>query len=167
MEVIENIRYGFNRISIYLASNYPKAWSLGWLTQLTIALIIYPLTFLVAMLIPMDLTDTPSVQKWYGLGYIPAVFWSIFIIYRLVKYNSEKLFGNRNRIHNFIELPSYLIQFMMPLVIPSMLGIILTLRIGGLIDLKDLNQSKIAFEEAQPFFSIDYGGGNYMWRSYD
>jgi hypothetical protein len=55
----------------------------------------------------------------------------------------------------------------MPLIIPTMLGIILTFRIGGLIDVKDLNQSKIAFEEAQPFFTMDYGGGHYMWRNYD
>ncbi len=167
MKVLESIKQYFNKKSAYWAANYPKAWSLGWLTQFSIAVIIYPITFLVSMLIPMSLADTPDVNMWYSLGYIPASFWGIFIIYRLIKYNSEKLFGNRNWLHNFLELPTYILQFIMPLVIPFILGFVIMVRIGLLIDSQQLNDSKIAFEEAQPFFTFDYSSGNYAFRDYE
>jgi hypothetical protein len=163
MKIIEIIKQYFNKKSAFWAANYPKAWSLGWLTQLTIAAVLYSLTFIVSLLIPMDMTDTPDVLTWYWLGYIPATFWGIFIVYRLVKYNSEKLFGNRNIFHNFLEIPTYLLQFSMPLVIPLILGLVLTLRIGSLIEDKQFNESKIFYEEAQPFFTFNFGSGNYMF----
>ena len=166
MKIINKFIQKFNGVSVYWAANYPKAWSLGWLTQLSIALIIYPLTLLVAILIPAELNSTPDINNWYVLGFIPAFFWWIFIIYRLVKFNSEKLYGNRNMLHNFIELPSYILQFFMPLLIPLILGGTLVFRIGSLLDLKDLNSCKIVYEEAEPFFTIDYGGGNYIRADY-
>lgn len=165
MQFFESLKKYFNNKSAFWAANYPKAWSLGWLTQLTIAVILYTLTFIVSILIPMETTSTPDVSMWYGLGYIPATFWAIFIIYRLIKYNSEKLYGNRSKVHNFIELPAYILQFIMPLLIPLILGMVLTYRVGVIIEDDKLSDFEIAFEEAQPFFSFDFGEGNY--QSYD
>lgn len=163
MNIFYKIKHAFETKSLYWASNFPKAWSLGWLTQLCITAIMFLLTFIIALIIPVSAIDTPDVISWYALGYIPATFWTLFIVYRLVKYNSEKLYGNRTIWHNFIELPSYIIQFALPLLIPVIIGTTLTFRIASLIEDDKLDANANAFEEAQPFFTFDYGSSNYMY----
>ena len=167
MGIFENIKYYFNERSKFWAANYPKAWSMGWLTQLCLAVIIYFLSFVVAIMIPVSRTDTPDVLTWYGLGFIPSFLWGIFIIYRLVKYNSEKLFGNRKLIHNFIEMPTYIIQLILPMGIPLILGFVLMFRVAVVEEDDQLANDKVAFEEAQPFFTFDYGTGNYYYQDFD
>jgi hypothetical protein len=167
MEIINSLKAWFNKTSLYWAVNYPKAWSLGWFTQLVLTLVLCGASMLIAAILPMSLIDTPNVETWYALGYIPAVVWGIFIIYRLVKYNTDKLYGNRSLWHNFIELPTYILQFALPMLIPIAIGTVLTLRIDGLISDKELAAHKSAFEKAQPFFTFDYGSGQYQKDVYD
>ncbi len=162
MKYIQRAIDFFNKKSLLWASKYPKAWSLGWLTQLTIAVVLYSLTILVAFTIPMKNTYAPDVRNWFSFAFIPVVFWWLFIVYRLVKYNSEKLFGNRSKWHNFIELPTYIIQFLMPLFIPLALSFIINERVANLIEESELSSYKIAFEEAEPFFTHSYGSSDYI-----
>ena len=158
----------FNTKSLHWAANYPKAWTYGWLTQLCIAVVLYTLSAILALILPVETTNTPIVLMWYGLGFIPASFWWIFIIYRLVKFNTDKLYGNRTFAQNFSEIPTYIGQFILPYFIPLILASILILRIGNLRNLKELSLGKIAIEEAQPFFTMNYGEINfYRYSNYD
>lgn len=159
MQIIHSLKELFNQKSIHWAANYPKFWSLGWLTQLLLSLSFFVISFLLSWMIPVETMDTPSIAMWFGLAFIPCVFWWGFIIYRLVKFNSEKLFGDRTLWHNFIELPSYFFQLAMPLIIPFTLGLILTFRVAGLVENERLDQNMLAYEDAQLFFSMDYGEG--------
>ncbi len=164
MNIFYKIKQTFEAKSAYWAANYPKAWSLGWLTQICVASILFLLTFLVSLIIPVSAIDTPDVMTWYYLGYIPTIFWMIFIIYRLIKYNTEKLYGDRTGWHNFIELPTYILQLLLPLLIPAILGCVLATRIGSVIEDEKLDANANSFEQAQPFFTFDFGSSNYMYQ---
>lgn len=158
----------FNQKSLQWASNYPKAWSMGWLTQLCIASILFFLTLIFALIIPIAPNRTVDVEKWFALAFIPAILWWIFIVYRQVKYNSEKLFGDRTFGHNLIELPSYLGQLILPILIPFIMGFVLTYRNANQISEEKINAYKMSFEEAQPFFTYNYGSADYVeYDNYD
>ena len=157
----------FNKKSLLWASNYPKTWSMGWLTQLCIAAVLFTLALFFAFIIPIAPNRTVSVEVWFSLAFIPAILWWIFIIYRQVKYNSEKLYGNRTLRHNMIEIPSYVGQFILPVIIPFIIGIVLTYRNANLITEEKINNYKVSFEEAQPFFTFNYGSGNYSEYDYN
>lgn len=157
---MKNFTNWFNKTSLLWAKKYPKAWSYGWLTQLVVLGFVLIAVLLVGMILPNNRMNTASVGLWFGLGFIPAFFWWLFIIYRLVKFNSDKDYGNRKTVFNHTEFLSYFGQLLLPLVIPFFLSIIINTRVASLVSDADWDDYNETFQEAETYMTLRLGNFN-------
>ncbi len=132
----------FNKYSLRWVQNYPQLWARGWFTQLTIAAIVYFFALLLALLIPTEFLNTPDISSWFMLSFLPMLFWWFFILYRILKYNADKIHGNRKLWYNFEELWSVLFQLLLPFLLPCLIGVVLVWRTSNVIDINERERLK-------------------------
>ncbi len=148
---MSDLKQKFNQLSLQLAGLHPRIWAFGWHTQLALFIIFSTASFGLAWLIPNNLYNIADAGLWFGLSFILVVCWWIFIIYRLLKYNADKTYGNRSISDNFLELPTYIIQLSLPLLVSYIFAITLNYRVSSLIPDQSRQTINALLTETSPF----------------
>lgn len=160
MNFLKKISPSFlNRFDEYLRINHSWIWAtrIHYNTYLAILLSLFFL--LLSFLYRMDLTDVVSryqLSEFFGLLFVPATIFWLYIIYNMALFNPDKSSGYRFRYREFFVFLIYFFNLSLPLLIAYPPSIVLNNRIANMVTDHELVANQNTYCYGVVFFPLTH-----------
>ncbi len=156
------------KLDAYLRINHSWIWTTRIHLHIYIALLLSVLFASLGLVYHISINDVPSVNDqntFFGLLFIPATVFLIYMIYQMALFNTDKSAAYRFRYQEFSILLIYLFTFFLPLLIPYPASLILNGRISNLVSDNELQRDQNSFNEALIFLPVSNASFYYYYPS--
>ena len=145
----------------YLRVNHTWIWSTKVHIHTYMALLLGSFFSMVAAIYIVDIHDVVSVSEqdtFFGLLFIPAVIFAMYILYNMSLFNTDKSCSYRFKYQEFFLYILFFFNLALPLLIPLPAAFILNERVDNLVEDSQFEQDKT---------DINYGIGYFPYKAYD
>ncbi len=145
----------FRKLDTHLRINHTWLWATKIHIHVFLALVLGAFFSLIGLIYFADVQHVPgkhSVNGFFALLFVPAALFTLLMLYNMSLFNTDKSGAYRFPYQEFFQFGIYFITFCLPLLIIVPPTLILNERIANLVDDRQFEIDKKAFNEGDIFF---------------
>ena len=137
---------------LYLLQNMPRLWATRIHYHLWFLLLLNIIAFGLGMVVTVNARRCPDPEELFVYMLVPVVAYFAFWVYRVVRFNVEKLFGVRKPYAEVGEFFVHLVSIVLIMTIPYTLSITVAWRMGVLTSDVEFAEEVNTLNEQAPWF---------------